>query len=226
MRRKAARATSFDKMLQGKAAGVMVSTGSAAPGGSVSVRIRGTSSLRGNNSPLYVVDGNIISDLGDTMDPMASGTSGGNSRMQEQNPLAAISPQDIESIEILKDASATAIYGSQGANGVVLITTKKGTTGKPSVMVSANVTMSKLAREIPMLNAEEYIAFNNAFKEDGDTPMTMEGRTPCQLAKGIYSSCRITELSCQCKWEKPKNRLLFGCWICGSGRRDTQDQRQ
>ena len=63
----AARATSFDKMLQGKAAGVMVSTGSAAPGGSVSVRIRGTSSLRGNNSPLYVVDGNIISDLGDTI---------------------------------------------------------------------------------------------------------------------------------------------------------------
>lgn len=179
----AARATSFDKMLQGKAAGVMVSTGSAAPGGSVSVRIRGTSSLRGNNSPLYVVDGNIISDLGDTMDPMASGTSGGNSRMQEQNPLAAISPQDIESIEILKDASATAIYGSQGANGVVLITTKKGTTGKPSVMVSANVTMSKLAREIPMLNAEEYIAFNNAFKEDGDTPMTMEGRTPVNWQK-------------------------------------------
>lgn len=98
----AARATSFDKMLQGKAAGVMVSTGSSAPGGSVSVRIRGTSSLRGNNSPLYVVDGNIISDLGDTSDPMSAGIGGGNSRAQEQNPLASISPQDIENIEILR----------------------------------------------------------------------------------------------------------------------------
>ena len=87
----AARSTSFDKLLQGKAAGVTVSTGSAAPGGSVSVRIRGTSSLRGDNSPLYVIDGNIISGLGDTMDPMAAGTGGGNSRADAQNPLASIS---------------------------------------------------------------------------------------------------------------------------------------
>lgn len=181
----AARTTSFDKMLQGKAAGVMVSTGSAAPGGSVSVRIRGTSSLRGNNSPLYVVDGNIISDLGDTGDPMSSGTGGGNSRAQEQNPLASISPQDIENIEILKDASATAIYGSQGANGVVLITTKKGKTGKPSVTVSANVTMSTLAREIPMLNTEGFLAFRNSKEyigEDG-TPVTMDGLTPVNWQK-------------------------------------------
>lgn len=181
----AARATSFDKMLQGKAAGVMVSTGSAAPGGSVSVRIRGTSSLRGNNSPLYVVDGNIISDLGDTADPLSAGTGGGNSRAEEQNPLASISPQDIESIEILKDASATAIYGSQGANGVVLITTKKGKSGKPSVMVSANVTMSSLAREIPMLDTEGYLAFRNAKEfigEDGK-PTVMDGLTPVNWQK-------------------------------------------
>lgn len=181
----AARATSFDKMLQGKAAGVMVSTGSSAPGGSVSVRIRGTSSLRGNNSPLYVVDGNIISNLGDTVDPMSAGTGGGNSRAQEQNPLASISPQDIENIEILKDASATAIYGSQGANGVVLITTKKGKTSKPSVMVSANVTFSTLAREIPMLDTEGYLAFRNSkvfLGEDG-IPTTMEGLTPVNWQK-------------------------------------------
>lgn len=168
----AARSTSFDKMLQGKAAGVMVSTGSAAPGGSVSVRIRGTSSLRGNNSPLYVVDGNIISELGDTGNPMSAGTGGGNSRAEEQNPLASISPQDIENIEILKDASATAIYGSQGANGVVLITTKKGKTGKPSVMVSTNVTFSNLAREIPMLDTQGYLDFRNSsvfVGEDGNT---------------------------------------------------------
>lgn len=171
-----ARTTSFEKMLQGKAAGVFVSTGSSAPGGSASVRIRGTSSLRGNNSPLYVVDGNIMSDLGDTADPMAAGLGGGNSRAEAQNPLASISPQDIQSIEILKDASATAIYGSQGANGVVLITTKSGKTGRPSVMVSANVTLSTLAKEIPMLNTEEYIAFRNAPEFlNGGTPVTMDG---------------------------------------------------
>lgn len=181
----AARATSFDKMLQGKAAGVMVSTGSSAPGGSVSVRIRGTSSLRGNNSPLYVIDGNIISNLGDTMDPMGQGNGGGNSRAEEQNPLAAISPQDIENIEILKDASATAIYGSQGANGVVLITTKQGKSGKPTVTVSANVTLSTLAREIPMLNAYEYFDFRNdpVFLGEDGIPMTMEGLTPVNWQK-------------------------------------------
>ena len=183
----AARVTSFDKMLQGKAPGVMVSTGSSAPGGSVSVRIRGNSSLRGNNSPLYVVDGNIISDLGDTNDPMSAGTGGGNSRAQEQNPLASISPQEIESIEILKDASATAIYGSQGANGVVLITTKKGKSGKPNVIVSANVTLSSLARQIPMLNTEEYISFKNAKEFIGEkgTLTTMDGLTPINWQKAM-----------------------------------------
>ena len=176
----AARSTSFDKLLQGKAAGVTVSTGSAAPGGSVSVRIRGTSSLRGDNSPLYVIDGNIISGLGDTMDPMAAGTGGGNSRADAQNPLASISPQDIESIEILKDASATAIYGSQGANGVILITTKRGKEGKPAVTVSANATISTLAKKIDMLNAYEYVDFHNSpeFNEGKPGNFSLEGATP------------------------------------------------
>lgn len=181
----AARATSFDKMLQGKAAGITVSTGSAAPGGSVNVRIRGTSSLRGNNSPLYVIDGNIVSGLGDTMNPMSAGQGGGNSRAEEQNPLASISPQDIESIEVLKDASATAIYGSQGANGVILITTKRGNTGKPNVMVSANTTFSTLAREIPMLDSYDYLDFRNAPEFIGvdGVKMTMDGYTPINWQK-------------------------------------------
>lgn len=171
----AASSISFEKMLQGKAAGVSVSTASAAPGGSVSVRIRGISSLRGNNSPLYVIDGNIVSDLGDTTDPMSAGTGGGNSRADGQNPLAFISPQDIESIEILKDASATAIYGSQGANGVVLITTKQGKTGKPTVTVSANVTASWLAKEMPMLGTEEYVDFYNSYLDENGTKLAMDG---------------------------------------------------
>lgn len=175
----AASATSFDKLLQGKAAGVYVTTGSAAPGGSASVRIRGIGSLRGDNSPLYVIDGNIISDLGDTTDPMGAGQNSGNSRKQEQDPLASINPQDIESIEILKDASATAIYGSQGANGVILITTKRGKTSKPNVTVSATVTMSKLAKEIPMLDFDGYMSFRNAPEFlNGAEPTSSEGLIP------------------------------------------------
>lgn len=176
----AMRASSFNKLLQGKAAGVTVSTGSAAPGGSVNVQIRGTSSLRGSNTPLYVVDGNIVSGMGDTGDPMSGGSGAGNSRADAQNPLAFLSPQDIESIEILKDASATAIYGSQGANGVIMITTKKGVTGRPSVNVSSNVSLSVLSRKIPVLNTEEFIDFHNSIEYIGEegTMMTMDKLTP------------------------------------------------
>ena len=92
----------------------------------MSVRIRGSNSLRGNNEPLYVVDGIIIASAGEDVLP-AGGV--GNSGQEAQNGLTGINPRDIESIEILKDASATAIYGSRGANGVVLITTKKGEKG-------------------------------------------------------------------------------------------------
>lgn len=173
----AATVASFDKLLQGKAAGVMVTTGSAAPGGSATVRIRGTGSLRGDNSPLYVIDGNIISDMGDTADPMAAGSGAGNSRLQEQNPLASINPQDVESIEVLKDASATAIYGSQGANGVILITTKQGKSSRPSVTLSANVTMSKIAKKIPVLGFDDYLAFHNA-PEFGSSNLTADGLEP------------------------------------------------
>lgn len=176
----AARTSSFNKLLQGKAAGVSVSTGSAAPGGSISVRIRGASSLRGNNSPLYVIDGNIVSDLGDTMNPMAEGSGSGNSRAEMQNPLAFISSQDIASVEILKDASATAIYGSQGANGVVLITTKRGKTGKPSIILSSNLSFSTMAKQIPVLNSEEYIQYHNAdaFSASSTKPITMDALMP------------------------------------------------
>ena len=170
----AARSASVDKMLQGKAAGLSVTTGSAAPGGAVNVKIRGTGSLRGDNSPLYVVDGNIIS-MDETIDPMSQGNGGGNSLMDKQNPLSQISPQDIESIEVLKDASATAIYGSQGANGVILITTKQGVAAKPKVTFSTNLTSSKMYKKIPVLNTEEYISFYNGFLTEGQALKTMDG---------------------------------------------------
>ena len=126
---KAREFATVDQILQGRAAGVQVTQNSGSPGSGISVRIRGTNSLRGNNEPLYVVDGVIISSAGEDVNP-AGGI--GNSGQEVQNGLNGLNPRDIESIEVLKDASATAIYGSRGANGVVLITTKKGLTGNKS----------------------------------------------------------------------------------------------
>jgi len=124
-----------DQILQGRAAGVQVTQNSGSPGSGISVRIRGTNSLRGNNEPLYVVDGVIISSAGEDVNP-AGGI--GNSGQEVQNGLNGLNPRDIESIVVLKDASATAIYGSRGANGVVLITTKKGLTGKRKIDLFVN----------------------------------------------------------------------------------------
>jgi TonB-dependent SusC/RagA subfamily outer membrane receptor len=100
--------------LQGKAAGVVVSMGSGQPGAPSSIRIRGTNSINGNNEPLYVIDGVFIVPEGNV----------GAVTGPSLNPLASINPSDIESVEILKDASATAIYGTRGANGVILVRTK------------------------------------------------------------------------------------------------------
>ena len=107
--------SSFDQGLQGKVAGVQVMATSGSPGGVVDIRIRGGNSLTSGNQPLYVIDGYPVT---------AGGSAGGSGA--GQNPLATLNPGDIESMEILKDASATSIYGSRGANGVILITTKKG----------------------------------------------------------------------------------------------------
>ena len=133
----AARATSLDQLLSGRAAGVSVISGNAAPGGAVKIRIRGTGSLRGDSEPLYVVDGSIIQT--DVMnDPLQSyGQNKGNASIDNQNPLSMINPQDIQSIEVLKDAASTAIYGSRASNGIVLITTKEGVVGqKPQISQS------------------------------------------------------------------------------------------
>ena len=117
------RVTSIDQLLSGRAAGVVVTQGSADPGGAIKIRIRGTSSLRGDNEPLYVVDGSILQ--ADAMaDPLSTyGQNKGNATQEGQNPLSMINPQDIESIAVRKDASAAAIYGCAGATGDVRITT-------------------------------------------------------------------------------------------------------
>lgn len=112
--------TSIDQVLQGRAAGVQIQANTGTPGGSASIRIRGTNSLNASSQPIFVIDGVII-------DP-ANGDDNGNS-----NPLAAINPSDIVTMDILKDASATAIYGSRASNGVIMITTKRGKAGEATI---------------------------------------------------------------------------------------------
>ena len=149
---------SVDQLLQGRSAGVQVTQNLGSPGSGISVKIRGTNSLRGNNEPLYVIDGVIISSAGE--DVIAAGGIG-NSGQETQNGLSGINPRDIESIEVLKDASATAIYGSRGANGVILITTKKGEKGK--VKISAFVTNSvrNIDKKYDVLDGIGYANYQN-----------------------------------------------------------------
>ena len=119
--------TNVDKILQGRVAGVQVQANSGAPGAVNSIRIRGTTSLNNSNEPLYIIDGIPVS--GAATSTMGFDWSGGSNGQNQANPLANISPNDIVSMDILKDASATAIYGAAGANGVVIITTKRGSKG-------------------------------------------------------------------------------------------------
>lgn len=159
----AARMTSLDQMLRGRAAGVQITANSSAPGAGVNVLIRGTSSFNSGSEPLYVVDGVIMNAPSDmTGAAFSQGTDNTSSVEQQTNGLLGLNPQDIASIEILKDASATAIYGAQGANGVVLITTRMGEHERPSVSFTTGITVGELRRRIPMLSAKEYIEYLDA----------------------------------------------------------------
>ncbi|WP_298349416.1 TonB-dependent receptor [Runella sp.] len=159
-------ATSVDQMMQGKVAGVQITQTSGAPGGNVNVVIRGISSITGGNSPLYVVDGYAIGTGGGGSDLStfssssytASGISN-SSATNRINPLSTINPSDIESIQVLKDASATAIYGSRGANGVVIITTKRGKMGKPTISFEHSTGIQQLAKKLDLLSPQEYAEY-------------------------------------------------------------------
>ena len=136
--------TSVDQALQGRAAGVQVTQNSGSPGGGISVSIRGVNSLNGNE-PLYVIDGVAI-----------DGQTNGNS-----SALSSINPSDIVSMEVLKDASATAIYGSRASNGVVLITTKKGQAGKPTISYEGYYAVQKIPTKLETMNLREYAVLYN-----------------------------------------------------------------
>lgn len=143
---------SSDQLIQGRAAGIQVINNSGQPGGQTTFRIRGNSSLRTGNDPLFVVDGIPFS--GASSRPGAD--AGDLGAVTGSNPLNFINPQDIESIQVLKDASASAIYGSRGANGVVLITTKKGKTGDPTLTVSSSLGFSNILKRYDVLDGDQY----------------------------------------------------------------------
>ncbi len=138
---------SLDNLIQGRAAGVQVTQGSGQPGGAVTVRIRGNTSVQGGNEPLYVVDGIPIKS--GTFDGLADGGAGSNA-------LADINPSDIASIEILKDAAATSIYGSRAANGVVLITTKRGKAGAASIKFNYYRGVQEVTRTLSQVNSAQF----------------------------------------------------------------------
>jgi TonB-linked SusC/RagA family outer membrane protein len=159
---------SVDQLLQGKAAGVFVSQNSGAPGSNTSVKIRGVTSLSVANDPLYVIDGVAIS--GDPNNVATSGralaldnkggTGGGNGGTTV-SPLSTLNPNDIESIQILKDASATAIYGSRGSNGVIIITTKRGKNGQGVINYEGYYGIRQQGKFLDVMNLPQYARYQN-----------------------------------------------------------------
>lgn len=148
--------------LQGRVSGLMISSSSGLPGADIQVRVRGENSMKQGNDPLYIIDGVPF------FSAALNQFQGGNG---SQSPLNSLNPGDIERIDILKDADATAIYGSRGANGVILITTKKGKAGQSQVNVNVYSGISKTSRMMDLLNTQQYLELRkDAFAQDGVTP--------------------------------------------------------
>lgn len=154
-----------DQMLQGRVAGVQVSANSGAPGAASSIRIRGASSINGDNEPLYIIDGIPMNGSGTSIAGFS--WAGGSNGQNKVSPLAAISPSDIVSMDVLKDASACAIYGAAGANGVVIITTKRGAEGKFNIAYDGYVGVQTFAKYMPMMNLQQYAQYQKELYDGG-----------------------------------------------------------
>jgi len=169
--------SSIEQGIQGRAAGVIITQTSGQPGSGTTIRIRGTSSINANNEPLYVIDGvPVISDAGQ----MRTGAVRGPA----MNPLASINPDDIESIEILKDASAAAIYGARGANGVIIVTTKTGTRAGTEVSFGYYTGFQSIASKIPMLNARQLAELGNEAADNAGVIRRVIYASPNNLGEG------------------------------------------
>jgi TonB-linked SusC/RagA family outer membrane protein len=159
--------TSLDQSLQGHATGVTAVTTSGAPGSSSAIRVRGVASVNANQEPLYVIDGVIVQGGGQSGADFGLGDRLGNGKVSTISPLSTINPSDIVSMEILKDASATAIYGAQGANGVVLITTKRGKSGEAKFNYDGMFAVNRQGKRLDMMNLREYAEYYQGFVDEG-----------------------------------------------------------
>ena len=169
---KSAGGASVDNALQGRVSGVQASTTSGQPGAPAKISIHGTSTLNGSGAPLYVVDGMPLGGNGD--------------KSASSNPIASINPADIESMEVLKDASATAIYGARASNGVIVITTKKGSKGQAKISYDGSFSVSEFTNRIKMMNLQEYATYLNGSQIIQDRQNTPDAylANPSLLGKG------------------------------------------
>ncbi len=173
---------SVDQMMLGRAAGVQINQASSEPGGGLAIRIRGSNSLNASNEPLYVIDGFPI----DNSPNLGSGgTAQVANNQSPRNPLNALNPGDIKSIEILKDASATAIYGSRGANGVILITTKKGIQGRMNITYDVYGGMQGVAKKLDVLSTSEYISSINDLSLAQGNAAVFSGEDAASIGNGV-----------------------------------------
>ncbi|WP_234572859.1 SusC/RagA family TonB-linked outer membrane protein [Rhodohalobacter sp. 614A] len=159
-----------EQLMQGRVSGVNVTSQGGQPGAPVQVTIRGQGTLRSGSGPLYVIDGVAINNVNTTY----SANTFGLGSSSATNPLSFLNPNDIESIDVLKDASATAIYGSRGSEGVILITTKRGTEGQSQLNYKSDVTISNVANRVDMLSADEFADFHNSV---GQSDLVNSART-------------------------------------------------
>jgi TonB-linked SusC/RagA family outer membrane protein len=181
---------SVDQLLQGRAAGVVITQNSGQPGSASSVRIRGVTSLTGSNEPLYIIDGVPVSGDGNRIgtsgrsDASGFSWSGGGNGQTALSPLASINPADIVNIDILKDASAQAIYGSRAANGVIIITTKRGRSGESKITYDAYGGYQEPAKLLNTLNLQDYARLQNKLAKVYGTQPLSEFADPSLLGQG------------------------------------------
>jgi TonB-linked SusC/RagA family outer membrane protein len=173
--------SSADNLLRGAVAGVVVTQSSGRPGASSSVRIRGGNSITAGNEPLYVLDGILI------YNDNNNSTAGVSNAGASLNVLSTINPSDIESIEVLKDASATAIYGSRGANGVVIITTKKGTKGQDNISYQGYFGVQNISKKLSVMNASQWASLRNDIQASiGQAPSFTDAQIEAFKTSGNY----------------------------------------
>ncbi len=172
---------SVDQLMLGRAAGVQITQTNSEPGGGLSIRIRGASSVNAGNEPLYVIDGFPVdnSSILGTIGGAGTGTN-----QNPRNPLNSLNPNDVESIEILKDASSTAIYGSRGANGVILITTKKGKSGRLSINYNQISGIQSVAKSYDLLNTQQYMDGLNGLSVDSGNDVIFTSEDISAIGRG------------------------------------------